>query len=194
MKRRSLLKLATAVAAWSPVARLRAFAQSPVFTDAQRAVLDAIADTALPASLGREGRSDAVRKFVSWHTNYKAGADMGHGYGASTLRAASGPPVVGRYAAQFAALDQAAKAQGAASFAAAPVNVRKSVIESALSTPQPVNRLPARPTGANLVADFMGLYFSSAEAFDLAYRAQIGRDVCRGLEGSDQPPAKMEVR
>jgi hypothetical protein len=51
-----------------------------------------------------------------------------------------------------------------------------------------VNRLPARPTGANLVADFMGLYFNSGDAWDLCYHAEIGRDRCRALDGSDQPP------
>lgn len=195
MNRRRLLQLATAIAAWSPVARLRGFTQSaPLFTDAQRTTLAAVADVALPTSIGADGRADAVRKFVAWHTNYKPGADMGHSYGASTLRASSGPAVAGRYAAQFTALDQAARAQGAASFAVAPVAVRKSIVETTLTSPQPVNRLPARPTGANLVADFMGLYFNSAEAFDHAYRAQIGREVCRGLQGSDQAPLKLEVR
>ena len=93
--------------------------------------------------------------------------------------------------AQFAALDQAARDQGAASFVAAALAVRRTIVESALNTPQPVTRLPTRPTGANLVADFMGMYFSSAEATDLCYQAEIGRDTCRGLEGSEQPPKAM---
>jgi hypothetical protein len=116
---------------------------------------------------------------------------MGHGYGSSTLRQKSGPPVAPRYPAQFAALDQAAIAQGAASFADAPPAIRRSLVEAALNSPQPVNRLSARPTGANLVADFIGMYFTSAGAFDLAYQAAIGRDDCRGLENSDQPPSPL---
>jgi hypothetical protein len=191
MKRRALLQLTAAIAAWSPFARLRAFAQTGVFTDSQKASLAAIAEVTLPASIGAEGRAEATQKFIRWHQNYKMGADMGHSYGASTLRPGAPAPVHPRYAAQFTALDQAARAQGAASFAAAPAAVRRTVIEAALNTPQPVTRMPARPNGANLVADFMGLYFNSATAFDQAYRAHIGRDECRELDGSDKPPAPL---
>ena len=197
INRRTLVTLGGAVVAWRPFARLKVLAQapsSPAFTPDQIKMLGGIAEVTLPSSLDTEGRDGAVRKFVAWHVNYREGADMGHGYGNSTVRQRSGPAVAGRYGAQFAALDQSARAQGAASFVAAAAPVRRSVVESALNTPQPVNRLPARPTGANLVADFVGLYFNSAGAFDLAYQAAIGRDDCRGLENSDQPPAAMGGR
>jgi hypothetical protein len=191
MKRRTLLQLAGALAAWSPIARLRAFQPPPPFSDAQKATLAAIADVTLPASIGAAGRVAATQTFIGWHVNYRMNADMGHTYGASTLRRPSPAPVAPRYAAQFEALDLAARAQGATSFTAAPVAVRRAVVEAALNAPQPVNRIPARPTGANLVADFMGLWFNSAAAFDQAYRANIGRDDCRDLEGSDQPPSPL---
>ncbi len=191
MKRRTLLRMVGAFAAWSPVARLRAFVQPALFTEEQKASLVAIADVTLPASIGAVGRASATQQFINWHANYRMGADMGHSYGAATLRPPSPAPVLPRYAAQFAALDQAARAQGAVSFAGASMEVRRSVVEAALNVPQPVNRMPARPTGANLVADFMGLYFNSAGAFDQAYRAAIGRDDCRLLDGSDQPPPPL---
>lgn len=197
INRRTLLKLGGTVAAWRPFARLKVLAQAPpapAFTADQIKMLGGIAEVTLPSALDADGRDGAVRKFVAWHVNYREGADMGHGYGNSTVRQKSGPAIAGRYGAQFAALDQSARSQGAASFLAAAAPVRRSVVESALNTPQPVNRLPARPTGANLVADFIGLYFNSAGAFDLAYQAAIGRDDCRGLENSDQPPAAMGGR
>jgi hypothetical protein len=194
--RRALLKLGGSLMAWRPLARAAALAQapSPVFTPDQITTLAALADVTLPSAAGDDGRDDAVRKFVGWHVNYRAGADMGHGYGNSTLRARSGPAVAPRYAAQFAALDEAARRQGADAFASASVAVRRAIVEATLNSPQPVNRLPSRPTGANLVADFMGLYFNSAPAFDLAYQAAIGRDDCRGLDNSDRPPAAMGGR
>jgi hypothetical protein len=195
INRRSLLKLGAAVVAWRPFARFNLLAQTasaPAFTADQIQTLRGIADVTLPSSLDADARDTAVRKFVSWHVNYRQGADMGHGYGNSTLRPKSGPAVLPRYSAQFASLDQVARTQGAASFAAAPAAIRRSIVESALNTPQPVNRLPARPTGANLVADFAGMYFNSAGAFDLAYQAEIGRDDCRGLENSDQPPVAIK--
>ena len=196
VNRRTLLKLGGAVMAWRPFARFDVIAQAPtapVFTPDQIKTLGGIAEVTLPSALDAEGRDNAVRKFVSWHVNYREGADMGHGYGNSTLRQKSGPPVSPRYAAQFAALDQAARAQGATSFAAASAAIRRAIAENALNTPQPVTRMPARPTGANLVADFIGMYFNSAGAFDLAYQAAIGRDDCRGLENSDQAPAPIKT-
>jgi hypothetical protein len=63
-----------------------------------------------------------------------------------------------------------------------------------LNGAQPVNRLPAQPNGQSLIADFMGFYFTSADAWDLAYQAQIGRDRCRTLDGSDLPPSPFELR
>jgi len=196
VNRRTLLKLGGAVMAWRPFARFDVIAQAPpapTFTPDQIKALGGIAEVTLPSALDAEGRDNAVRKFVSWHMNYREGADMGHGYGNSTLRQKSGPPVSPRYAAQFAALDQAARAQGATSFAAASAAIRRAIAENALNTPQPVARMPARPTGANLVADFIGMYFNSAGAFDLAYQAAIGRDDCRGLENSDQAPAPIKT-
>ena len=193
MKRRVLLQLTAAVSAWAPFARLRAFVQAPGFTDSQKAALAVIAEVTLPASIGAAGRAAATEKFIRWHMNYRAGADMGHSYGASTLRGPAPAAVLPRYGAQFTALDQAARAQGAPSFSAANLTVRRSVVEAALNTPQPVTRMPARPTGANLVADFMGLYFNSASAFDQAYRANIGRDDCRELAGSDKAPAPLRA-
>jgi hypothetical protein len=159
------------------------------FGDVEIATLNAIAEVVLPSVLAVEEREAVVMTFVLWHRNYREGADRGHGYGSSTLAQPSGAPPAARYPQQFAALDASAKAEGAATFAALPVAARRRLVEAALNTPQPVNRLPARPTGANLVADLMGMYFNSAPAWDLAYQAQIGRDACRTLDNSERAPA-----
>jgi hypothetical protein len=103
----------------------------------------------------------------------------------------TGPSPAGRYPAQFAALDQAAQAQGGNTFAALAVEKRRAVVEAALNGPPPITRMPARPTGANLVADFMGYFFNSADAYDLCYEAAIGRDTCRGLDGSERAPGPL---
>ena len=97
MERRTLLQLVGALVAMPPVARVRAAEQvPPPFTDEQKATLSAIADTTLPASIGAAGRTTATDRFIAWHLNYKMGADMGHGYGASTLRPPSPAPVLPR--------------------------------------------------------------------------------------------------
>ena len=190
MKRRTVLKSLAAVVAAPALSDLALSAQTPGLSDADVTTLRAIAEVVLPTAIGSSGRDTAVAKFVAWVRNYREGADRGHSYGASTLASASGPSPAARYPAQFAALDKSARDQGAASFAALPMAARRTIIENALNLPQPVTRLPARPTGANLIADFMGYFFNSGDGFDLAYDAEIGRDNCRGLEGSDQAPAK----
>jgi Gluconate 2-dehydrogenase subunit 3 len=193
MKRRTLLKSLAGVVVARPVAAL---AQTPPsgFTTAQIATLNAIAEVVLPSEIGAVARERAVKSFVSWFANYKQGADMGHGYGSSTVRQPAGPSPIARYPEQFDRLEAAARAQGAASFRALPAAARVAIVEKFLNEPAPVNRLPAQPTGANLVADFMGRYFTSGDAWDVCYRAEIGRDRCRLLDGSEKPPAPLTRR
>ena len=190
MHRRALLQSLAAVV----TARgLRLRAQAPPITDGQIATLKGIADVVLPSSLDRTARDRVVTQFVAWVGGYREGADRGHGYGSSSLSQPSGPSPAARYPEQFAALDRAAASRGAASFAALAIDGRRALVEAALNEPQPVQRLPNRPTGANLVADFMGFYFTGGDAWDLAYRASIGRDRCRALDGSDRAPSPLKV-
>ena len=194
MRRRTVLKSFAALAvrpAMSGVSIQAADQQPGQLSAADIATLHAIADVVLPASIGADARDRAINRFVTWIRNYKEGADRGYGYGASTLSAPAGPSPALRYPPQFAALDQAAKDRGAASFAALGIDARRAIIETALNTPQPVTRMPARPTGANLVADFMGYYFNSADALDVCYEAAIRRDACRGLAGSENAPRRI---
>jgi hypothetical protein len=196
MKRRTLLQsFAAALAAprlW-PKASLRAQAAAGL-TDANVAALTAMAEVVLPSSLDAANREAVVSRFVNWVRNYREGADRGHGYGASRLSPPSGPPPAAMYPPQFAALDRAAADAGAPDFARAPREIRRTVVLKALNEPQPTTRMPATPTGANLVADFMGLYFNGSEAYDLCYQAAIGSDLCRTLQGSEKPPAPIGGR
>lgn len=192
MKRRTVLQwLAGGLVAQRAVG-LGGQAASADLTDANVATLHAIAEVVLPVSIGERGRRDAIEKFVAWVRNYRAGADRGHGYGDSRLTAPTGPSPALQYPPQFAALAAQASSQGAASFAALAVDKRRVIVEAALNTPQPINRLPARPTGQNLVADVMGFYFNSPDAYNLAYNARIDRDNCRSLDGSERAPAPLD--
>jgi len=178
-----------------PFFKLRLFAAAP-FTDPQVDTIRGIAEVVLPTALGRQDREQVVGRFVAWFTNYRAGADMGHSYGGGSgfrLPNPSGPSPASRYAPQFTALDAAAHAKGAASFAAAPLGDRRAIVEATLSASQN-GRLSARPNGNSLILDVMGFYFSSADAFDLCYNADIGRETCRGLPGSDRAPASRGGR
>jgi hypothetical protein len=150
------------------------------------ALLLAIAEVVLPAEADR---TSAVDAFVRWIREYKEGADTDHGYGNPRVRA-TGPSPARNYAAQIAALESAARANSAASFAGAPLDVRRAIIEAAIAEAK-IERLPARPAGAHVAADLMGHYFASSSASDLCYRVAIGRDQCRGLPGSEKAPAPL---
>ena len=195
MNRRTVLRTIAALFVAKPaLGRAFGFAQTPALGAPEVATLGAIADVVLPSTLTDDDKRLAVRGFVAWFTNYRQGADMGHGYGSSTLRGASGPSPIARYPAQFAALDAAAREKAATTFKNLPIPARREVIEAFLNQPQPVNRLPAQPTGANLVADFMGSYFNSQDGWNLCYQAEINRDACRRLDGSEKPPAPLQIR
>ena len=149
-----------------------------------------IAEVVLPGELGDGGRREAVSAFVRWIRNYKEGADTDHGYGNTRIRS-TGPSPARGYPAQLAALDEAARARGAAQFAAASPDLRRSLVESAFAAAK-VERLPSRPNGAHIASDLMAHYFNSPAAEDRCYRAGIGRDSCRGLAGSEARPAPLK--
>jgi hypothetical protein len=154
--------------------------------DDRAVVLLAIAEVVLPAEADRKA---AVAGFTNWIDNYREGADTDHGYGNTRIRTL-GPSPARNYAVQIAALDQAARGKGAANFAAAPLDARHAIVEQAIMDAK-VERLSARPTGVHIATDLMGHYFNSSTAADLCYRANIGRDACRGLPGSDQRPRPL---
>jgi hypothetical protein len=105
----------------------------------------------------------------------------------------TGPSPARNYPAHVAALDEAARAKGVSSFAAASAEQRRAILEMAIADAK-VERLSARPTGAHIATDLMGHYFGSSDATDLCYNAAIGRDACRGLPGSEQAPAPRATR
>jgi hypothetical protein len=196
VKRRTLLKSVAAALVARPAKGLAQAAQAAAstFTPADVETLRAIADVVLPEEVDAPVRERAVQAFVRWHDRYREGADMGHTYGASTVRAASGSAPARRYPAQFVALRDAAVARGAKSFATLPRDARRSVIEAQLNTPTPVTRMPAQPTGANLIADLMGSFFNGPDGWDACYGAEIRRYACRTLDDSAEPPAPIKRR
>ena len=176
-RRDSLKTLGTAgVAAALPV-RVRD-AQSVPLSETDPRTLHAIAEVVLPSELGAAGRRGVVDGFVRWLRDYVEGVDTDHGYGFPRIRQ-TGPSPAKAYPAQVAALG--------ATFAELPLAERRAAIESAIAAAR-IERLPNRPNGGHIATDLMAFYFNSAAASDLCYRANIGRDECRGLPGSENPP------
>ena len=192
--RRSALKTLGAAAAAPAIAPAATMAGQPAAPDAD--VVQSIADAVLPDAIGAEGRRQVAADFLRWLREYREGADTDHGYGVTRLRKTGTSPAV-RYPAQIAALDAAAAGllPGATRFADLSVDQRRTAIAAALRDAG-IERLPGRPSGAHLASDLMAFFFNSSQAADLCYEAEIGRDRCRGLEGSEAAPKrrKLQVR
>jgi hypothetical protein len=166
VKRRTVLAaLASAPTSW---------AQRAEFPGEHATTLREIAAIVLP------GEVDATRiadDFVKWVNEYRAGAETDHGYGNTRIRMKGASPAAG-YLSQLTALKG---------------NVSRESIAAALKEANAAD-LPRSPGGSHVAADLMAFYFRSSDANDLCYRAQIGRDQCRGLAGSDRAPAPLKGR
>ena len=188
MNRRTLLQLAAAAAAWMRLPSGLLSGQAAALDLAGEIRLRALAEVALPGELSADRRSEIVDEFLRWIRNYREGAEMDHGYGVTRLRRTPRSPAA-MYPSQLAALDRAARARGAA-FEALDAAARRTIVEAAIEAAG-VDRLPARPTGDHVASDLMAFYFHGPSAHDLAYRAAIGRDACRGLPGSGSRPEAL---
>jgi hypothetical protein len=188
MRRRTLLQAIAGTLPVIPIARVRLAAQVRSFTPESVATLRDVAATALPASLGADKVSLLADRFLAWGHDYEEDVALAHGYGDPKL-VKSGPSPIPDYVAQLAAIDTAARAKGGR-FAALPLEVRRSILSDALVAAK-VDAMPGRPTGRHVVADLMAFYFRSSEANDLAYRARIGRQMCRSLEMTTRRPAPI---
>jgi len=186
MRRRTLLQLLLSLAAALP-ARIKLWAQAPLLSEADKGRIRRVAEIVLPRELGDDGRERVVAAFFRWLQEYRAGAEMDHGYGFTRLRK-TGPSPADKYPSQLDALY--ARAQASGGLAAMTEDARRAAIEAAVVEAK-VERLPARPDGGHIATDLMAFYFNSVEATDLAYHAAIGRDLCRGLDGSENRPSTL---
>lgn len=196
MKRRTLLQWMVSGAATLPLlpVNLRAdlSVQAPAKADDLGAghvfVLRDIASTVLPAAIGARGQNDAVDNFLRWLREYKEGVPLSHGYGEPRLGRSGATPAPG-YAAQIAALQQAATDRGGR-FGALPLEVRRAILDSAFKSAG-VQGLPARPDGKHVIADLMAHYFRGSAANDLCYNARIGRQTFRAIRVTTVRPQPL---
>jgi hypothetical protein len=187
LQRRTVLQFVLSLIAWGPFPR-SASAQA-AFGDAHAARLTALARVVLPEEIGSDGVARAVDEFMRWLRNYRAGAQMDHGYGFTQLKRAPPSPATS-YPAQLDDLDR--RAGGA--FTAACLSDRQRAVTDAVIASS-VTELPARPDGSHIATDLMAHYFNSPEANDLAYDHLIGRYGCRSLRDSEQrPPVRVRTR
>ena len=175
IRRRTLLRLL-------PFPPLRGWGQDASFPGKHESTLHELAGVVLPSELGRDGINRVVEQFERWVREYRAGADMEHGYGFTRVRSKPASPAA-TYVAQLEALREVLAGDD-------PAGKRKA-IEVVLERAN-IRDLPASPDGKHVVSDVMSFYFRGSDANDLCYRAAIRRESCRGLDGSDKPPPPLK--
>jgi hypothetical protein len=188
MQRRALLQWMAATPALLPLHRIRVLAQAHELTPESVALLQEIAPTVLPGSLGAGRVRAVVDRFVVWTRGYREGVALAHGYGHPRLRR-SGPSPVPGYVSQLAALDAQARAAGGR-WPTLGLETRRALLDAAFSKAG-VRSLPHRPAGQHVVADLMAFYFRSTEANDECYGALINREVCRPIAITTKRPAPL---
>jgi hypothetical protein len=163
---------------------VRVWAQTANFPADQDDALRALAAVVLPAELGAAGIDQKAEAFVGWVRGYRAGAEMDHGYGMTRLRSKGASPAP-NYQRHLEALREA--------LLSGDTDSKRQAVTAALEQAK-ITDLPRTPDGRHIAADLMAFYFRSSDGNDLCYRAAIGRDLCRGLEGSEQAPAPLKGR
>jgi hypothetical protein len=184
IRRRTVLSWAAYLAGALRLSGVRIWAQAADFPANQDDALRALAAVVLPAELGAAGTDRTAGAFVRWVRGYRAGAEMDHGYGATRLRSKGTSPAP-NYLRHLEAL------RGA--LLAGDMDSKRQAVTAALEQAR-ITDLPRTPDGRHIAADLMAFYFRSSDANDLCYRAAIGRDLCRGLDGSEQAPAPLKGR
>jgi len=180
MRRRTLLRWIASLGSAVRLTGLRAWAQTAAFPGDQGPVLAALAAIVLPSELGPDGVRAVAQNFERWVRDYRPGAEMDHGYGFTRLRNKPASPAPA-YLHQLESLRPVLNGDAASS---------RRAIEAALEEAK-ITDLPRSPDGRHIAADLMAFYFRGSDANDLCYRAAIGRDRCRSLAGSDNPPPEL---
>jgi hypothetical protein len=180
MQRRRLIQT---VFTWIALAGSRLWAQPTVFPGKHESTLKDLAAAVLPESLGRSGTDAVALQFVRWVQEYRVGAELQTGYGATRVRYQQASPAP-RYLEQLDQLASAALAQKS-------LAARRQAIAQALQSAN-VKDLGLLPNGAHIASDLMTFYFHSSEANDRAYLAEVGKDKCRGLKNAGSIPAALK--
>ena len=184
LQRRTLLQWAASLGSALHLDGIRLWAQAGAFPANQDSTLRALAVVVLPAELGPAGTDHTTEAFIRWVQGYRANAEMDHGYGNTRLRSKGASPAAG-YLRDLETLRPA--------LLLGDLDSRRQSVISALEQAK-ITDLPRTPDGRHIAADLMSFYFRSSNANDLCYRAAIGRDLCRGLEGSEQAPPPLKGR
>ena len=188
LSRRAFLgALAAAVPAAALVRRAHAAAVDDLAASPRS--LHALGEAVLPSELGRAGTLAAVAGFQRWIAGYRENVELVHGYGTSALER-SGPTPATRWAAQLDALDRTARAQGARSFAALPLDLRREIVRRDLEALK-ADRIGAVGRAPHVALALLAHWYDTPDATDRCYQARIGKESCRPLAASARKPLPL---
>ncbi len=181
MQRRTLIQ---SLFTWFAFQGSRLWGQAAsTFPGKHEAALKDLAATVLPESLGRSETDAVATQFIQWVREYRVGAEMQTGYGATRVRYKPDSPS-GKYLQQLEQLSSGALAEK-------DIAARRLKIAEGFKAAK-IKDLPAVPDGVSVAADLMTFYFQSSEANDLLYTAAIGKDKCRTLKNSTSMPPSLK--
>ena len=188
LSRRAFLgALAAAVPAAALVRRAHAAAVDDIAASPR--TLHALGEAVLPSELGRAGTLAAVTGFQRWIAAYRENVELVHGYGTSALER-SGPTPATRWAAQLDALDRIARAEGARSFAALPLERRREIVRRELEAMK-ADRIGVVGRAPHVALALLAHWYDTPDATDRCYQAHISKESCRPLAASARKPLPL---
>ena len=194
LTRRHFLGWVSALAAASTWRPLRAAASGPPAEDQGRPplpqeLLAALGAAVLPAELGQAGVDRAVRSFATWVAGYRENAELLHPYGSAELERTPASPA-GRWREQLTALDTAARAVHQRPFVSLGVGERQAMVRQALEGVR-LTGMPDPLRAPHVSVALLSHFYSSPDATDLCYQAEIRKNQCRPLVNSSREPVPL---
>ena len=155
-----------------------------------RSVLEALARIVLPrTALGDAGVLRVTGDFLDWLEGFAPVTERDHPYYSSEIN--YGPPdPAPLWGAQLEALNIEAQQRFDSGFPQLGENLQTTILDRQLPTNIPQD-LPFAGNASHVAIGLNAYFYATAEANDLALRAQIHRQSCRGLESGPNKPAPL---
>lgn len=152
-----------------------------------RAVLDALGHIVLPrTALGDTGIEGAISEFLSWLDAFEPVTERDHPYYSPEIN--YGPPhPAPLWGSQLDAMNREAQQRHDKAFPAIGEDQQRFILDHQLPENIPQD-LPYAGSAPHVAIGLLAWFYATPEANDLALQAKIGRQSCRGLQGSPDKP------
>ena len=153
------------------------------------ALVRALATAVLPGELDADSARRAADAFLGWTRDYRAGAELSHGYGSARIRSAGADPST-RWALQLRSLDSDARRAHGRGFAALDSEQRRTLVRAQLAGERAAS-LGSAGAAQHVAVALLAHFYGSPAATDLCYEVRIGPNTCRPLSQSAQRPVPL---